>query len=51
MTQNIIYSHKLYNSWQERGAEQLKQDHERVAYIWYMYSSVECKNSGDIVTL
>lgn len=49
MTQKIIYSHKLYNSWQKRGAGQLKQEHERVDYIWFMYSSVECKNPGDIV--
>jgi len=49
MTQKIIYSHKLYNSWQKRGAGQLKQEHERVDYIWFMYNSVECKNSGDIV--
>lgn len=49
MTQKIIYSHKLYNSWQRRGAGQSKQEHERVDHIWFMYSSVECKNSVDIV--
>lgn len=49
MTQKIIYSHKLYNSWQKRDAGQLKQEHEIVDYIWFMYSSVECKNSGNIV--
>lgn len=49
MTQKIIYSHKLYNSWQKRGAGQLKQEHERVDYICFMYSSVECKNPGDRV--
>lgn len=38
MTQKIIYSHKLYNSWQKRGAGQLKQEHERVDYIWFMYN-------------
>lgn len=48
MAQKIIYSHKLYNSWQKRGAGQLKQEHERVDYILVMYNS-ECKNSGDIV--
>lgn len=50
MTQKIIYSHKLYNSWQKRGAGQLKQEHERVAYIcFFMYNSEECKNFGSIV--
>lgn len=50
MTQKIIYSHKLYNSWQRRSAGQLKQEHERLDYIWFMYNSVECKNSVDIVS-
>lgn len=47
MTQKIIYSHKLYNIWQKKGAGQSK--HEKVTCIWFMYSSVECKNSGDAV--
>lgn len=29
MTQKIIYSHKLYNSWQKRGVRQSKQERER----------------------
>lgn len=49
MTQKIIYSHKLYNSWQKRGAGQLKQERERVDDIWFMYNSVECKKSLDTV--
>ncbi len=49
MTQKIIYSHKLYNSWQKRGAGQLKQEHDSLDYICFMYNSVECKNSLDIV--
>lgn len=49
MAQKIIYSHKLYNIWQKRGIGQLKQEHERVACVCFMYSSVECKNPGDII--
>ena len=49
MTQKIIYSHKLYNSWQEGGAGQLKQEHERVDDIWLMYNSEACKKSVDMV--
>lgn len=49
MAQKIIYSHKLYNIWQEIGVGQLKQEHERVACVRFMYSSLECKNPGDII--
>lgn len=49
MTQKIIYSHKLYNSWQKRGAGQLKQERERVDDICFMYNSEACKKSVDMV--